>query len=129
MLKKSKNQNIKKIIVLIDDTASAAEDLEFLLKNDKRVILIGENTNGTVRGADPKIIISEYGKITLKLSTLIYEKDPTFSEGIGYIPDIWVGGNNKKIDFMKNLWRITEDYELVTSDLDVKIERNKIKNK
>ena len=125
---KIKKSKYKKIIILTDDTSSAAEGLVFLLKNDKRVILIGENTNGMVRGADPKIIISEYGKITLKLSTFIYEKDPTFSEGIGYIPDIWVGGNNK-IDFMKNIWRITEDYVLVTSDLDIKIELNIIKNK
>ena len=125
---KIKKSKYKKIIVLIDDTDSAAERLVSLLKNDKRIILIGENTNGTVRGADPKIIISEYGKITLKLGTFIYEKDPTFSEGIGYIPDVWVGGNNK-IDFMKNIWRITEDYELVTSDLDVKQERNKLMKK
>ena len=83
---KIKKSKYKKIIVLIDDTASAAEDFVYALKDNKRVILIGENTDGMVRGANPKIIISEYGKITLKLSTFIYEKDPTFSEGIGLYP-------------------------------------------
>ena len=125
---KIKKSKYKKIIVLIDDTASAAEDFVYALKDDKRVIYIGENTNGLMEGSNPKVIISVKGKITLKLSTKDCITDSTFSEGIVFIPYIWVGGNDI-IDFMKNLWRITEDYELVTSDLDVKIERNKIKNK
>ncbi len=105
-IKKSK---YKKIIVLIDDTASAAERLVYALKDDKRVIYIGENTNGLMEGLNPKVIISEKGKITLKLSTKDFIPDPSFSEGIGFIPDIWALNT---LDIMKNLWRITEDYEL-----------------
>ena len=129
LIKKSK---FKKIIVLTDDTSSAGERLVLLLKDDKRVIYIGENTNGALEGSAPEIIISEKSKITLKLSTRDNVLDTTFlGEGIGLIPDIWVGGlgGNDIIDFMKNIWRITEDYELVTSDLDVKIECNKLMKK
>ena len=126
LIKKSK---FKKIIVLMDDTSSAGERLVLLLKDDKRAIYIGENTTGELEGAHPKIIISEKSKITLKLSTKDNVLDTTFlGEGIGFIPDIWVGGNNK-IDIMKNLWRITEDYELVTFDSDIKQERNKLMKK
>lgn len=105
-IKKSK---YKKIIVLIDDTASAAEDFVYALKDDKRVVYIGENTNGLMEGLNPKVIISEKGKITLKLSTKDFIPDPSFLEGIGYTPDIWA---QNTLDIMKNLWRITEDYEL-----------------
>lgn len=105
-IKKSK---YKKIIVLIDDTASAAERLVYALKKDDRVIYIGENTNGLMEGLNPKVIISEKGKITLKLSKKDFSPDPSFLEGIGYIPDIWA---QNTLDIMKNLWRITEDYEL-----------------
>ena len=105
-IKKSK---YKKIIVLIDDTASAAEDFVYALKDDKRVIYIGENTNGVMEGLNLKVIISDKDKITLKLSTKDFIPDPSFSEGIGYTPDIWA---QSTLDIMKNLWRITEDYEL-----------------
>ena len=105
-IKKSK---YKKIIVLIDDTSSAAERLVYALKDDKRVIYIGENTNGLMEGLNPKVIISEKGKITLKLSTGDFIPDPSFSEGVGYTPYIWALNT---LDIMKNLWRITEDYEL-----------------
>ena len=105
-IKKSK---VKKIIVLIDRTVSASELIVKCLKTDERVTLIGENTDGTVRGADPKQVIKIQGKIFLKVGTFLYEKDSTFSEGVGYTPDIWALNT---LDIMKNLWRITEDYEL-----------------
>lgn len=129
LVEQIKKSKYKKIIVLTDDTSSAGERLVLLLKDDKRVIYIGENTSGNLEGYDPKIVISEKSKITLKFSTKDNILDTTFlGEGIGCLPDIWVGGNNI-IDFMKNIWRITEDYELVTSDLDVKQERNKLMKK
>ena len=105
-IKKSK---YKKIIVLIDDTASAAERLVYALKKDDRVIYIGENTNGLMEGLNPKVILYEKNKIGLKLSTKDFIPDSSFSEGIGYTPDIWALNT---LDIMKNLWRITEDYEL-----------------
>ena len=128
---KIKKSKYKKIIVLIDNTGSAAERLIYALKDDKRVIYIGSNTNGLLEGIDPKQIVCEKDKFSLVLSTKDFISDPTFSEGIGCYPDIWVGGlgGNDIIDFMKNIWRITEDYELVTSDLDVKQERNKLMKK
>ena len=105
-IKKSK---YKKIIVLIDDTSSAAERLVYALKDDERVTLIGENTNGLLEGINPKLILYEKNKITLKLSTGDFIPDPSFLEGVGYIPNIWA---QNTLDIMKNLWRITEDYEL-----------------
>lgn len=128
---KIKKSKYKKIIVLIDNTGSAAERLVYALKDDERVIYIGSNTNGLLEGIDPKQIICKKDKFSLVLSTRDFIPDSTFSEGIGHLPDIWIGGlgGNDIIDFMKNIWRITEDYELVTSDLDVKIERNKLMKK
>lgn len=102
-----KNSKVKKIIVLIDRTVSAGEDIVHLLKDDKRVIYIGENTNGVFAGMNAKLIINEKNKINLKLSTKRSKYSP--SEGIGFIPDIWALNT---LDIMKNLWRITEDYEL-----------------
>ena len=105
-IKKSK---YKKIIVLIDDTSSAAERLVYALRDDKRVVYIGENTNGLLEGINPKSILYEKNKIGLKLSTGDFIPDPSFSEGVGYTPAIWALNT---LDIMKNLWRITEDYEL-----------------
>ena len=77
------------------------------MKDDKRVIYIGENTNGIFAGMNVRLIINEKNKINLKLSTKRSKYSP--SEGIGFIPDIWALNT---LDIMKNLWRITEDYEL-----------------
>lgn len=106
---KIKTSKYKKIIVLIDDTASAAERLAYALKDDKRVVYIGENTNGLLEGINPKSILYEKNKIGLKLSTGDFIPDPSFSEGVGFIPNIWA---QNTLDIMKNLWRITEDDEL-----------------
>lgn len=107
-IKKSK---VKKIIVLTDNTVSAGECIVSFLKDDKRVIYIGENTNGTFRGCNARSVINEKNKIGLKLSTKFnkYYANYSISEGIGFIPDIWALNT---LDIMKNLWRITEDYEL-----------------
>ena len=130
LVEQIKKSKYKKIIVLTDDTSSAGERLVLLLKDDRRVIYIGENTSGTLEGYDPKTVVSEKGKIIFVVSTKDNILDTFFlGEGICLLPDIWVGGSDIIIDFMKNLWRITEDYELVTSDLDVKIERNKLMKK
>lgn len=111
-----KTSKVKKIIVLIDNVSSSGERIAYSLKDDKRVIYIGENTNGTVRGADPKIIISEKSKITLKLST--FDLPSEIPEGIGLFPDIWIA-NDSDMDIMKNIWNITKDYELKTSNKEV----------
>lgn len=103
-----KNSKVKKIIVLIDSTGSASEDIARLLKEDKRVVYIGENTNGVVKGIGPRRVVYEKNKISLKLSSK-YFSDQSILEGIGFIPDIWALNT---LDIMKNLWRITEDYEL-----------------
>lgn len=113
---KIKKSKYKKIIVLIDDASSAAERLVYALKDDKRVIYIGENTNGLLEGINPKPILYEKNKISLKLSTEDFIPDSTFLEGVGYIPDIWA---QNTLDIMKNLWRITEDYGLITNDGEV----------
>ena len=86
--------------------------------------------NSELEGYNPKTVVSEKGKIIFEVSTKDNILDTVFlGEGIGLLPDIWVGGGDIIIDFMKNIWRITEDYELVTSDLDVKQERNKLMKK
>lgn len=107
-----KNSKVKKVIVLIDSAGSASELIVKCLKNDKRVICIGENTDGVFAGMNARLIINEKNKINLKLSTKYatkYYADSSISEGIGFIPDIWALNT---LDIMKNLWRITEDYEL-----------------
>lgn len=112
-----KASKVKKIIVLIDNTSSAGEDIATYLKDDKRIIYIGENTNGRVRGANPKqkvCIKDEYYQIYLTLGSNLY-KDYKPLEGVGYIPNIWIA-NNSEIDIMKNIWSITKDYELKTSN-------------
>lgn len=103
-----KKSRVKKIIVLTDKTVSAGESIAYGLKDDKRVIYIGENTNGTFRGMTARLVVNEKNKINLKISTK-YDSDSSISEGIGFIPDIWALNT---LDIMKNLWRITEDYEL-----------------
>ena len=130
LVEQIKKSKYKKIIVLTDNTSSAGERLVLLLKDDRRVFYIGKNTNGELEGYNPKTVVSEKGKIIFEVSTKDNILDTVFlGEGIGLLPDIWVGGGDIIIDFMKNIWRITEDYELVTSDLDVKQERNKLMKK
>lgn len=107
-----KNSKVKKVIVLIDNAGSASELIVKCLKTDERVTLIGENTDGLVKGCNAKSVVYEKNKIGLKLSTKYatkYYADSSSSEGIGFIPDIWALNT---LDIMKNLWRITEDYEL-----------------
>lgn len=119
-----KNAKAKKIIVLIDNASSAGERLIGFLKEDKRVICIGENTNGKMVGFDPKEIvhIDNGYKLYLKLSTNLSLSDKYVSdsslEGIGYLPDIWIA-NDSEVDIMKNIWSITKDYELKTSNKEV----------
>ena len=39
--------------------------------------------------------------------------DTSIMEGIGFIPDIWA---NNELDVFKNIWNITNDYEIKTKD-------------
>ena len=112
---KIKKSKYKKIIILIDNTSSAGERIAYSLKNDNRVIYIGENTNAMLKGMSPKALVNESGKIYLGLSTQNFIPDPSFREGIGLLPNIWIA-NNSEIDIMKNIWSITKDYELKTSN-------------
>ena len=113
LVEQIKKSKYKKIIVLTDNTSSAGERLVLLLKDDRRVFYIGKNTNGVVRGVDPKVVISEKSKITLKLSTRDFPSE--IPEGIDLLPNTWIANNNE-IDIMKNIWSITKDYELKTSN-------------
>lgn len=115
LVEQIKKSKYKKIIVLIDDTSSAGERLALLLKDDKRVIYIGENTNGQLEGRNPEVILNLFDKnekirfnITLSTDDNILDI-PFLGEGIGCLPNIWA---RNALDIMKNLWRITEDYEL-----------------
>ena len=112
---KIKKSKYKKIIILICNTSSAGERIAYSLKDDNRVIYIGENTNAMLKGMSPKALVNESGKIYLGLSTQNFIPDPSFREGIGLLPNIWIA-NNSEIDIMKNIWSITKDYELKTSN-------------
>ena len=113
MIKKSK---FKKIIVLMQSTADVGEELILSLKDDKRVIYIGQNSNGELVGGSPKKIFDntinwKNARISLQLSTRANTISSTafIGEGIGCLPDIWA---ISRFDYMKNLWDITKDYEL-----------------
>ena len=125
-----KASKAKKIIVLIDNTSSAGERLIGFLKEDKRVIRIGENTTGRMVGFDSKPVVTIKNKVYLTLSSYInstgkYISDPSL-EGIGYLPDNWIA-NDSEIDIIKNIWNITKDYELKTSNKEILQTLEKIK--
>ena len=54
-----KNSKVKKVIVLIDNAGSASELIVKYLKTDERVTLIGENTDGIVKGFNAKSVVYE----------------------------------------------------------------------
>lgn len=108
-IKKSK---FKKILILTANTSSAGEDLVYFLKDDKRVIYIGSNTNGCWEGADIKLTHSE--RFSLNLATIDYPSVEGMLEGVGFLPDIWA---TTKEDIYKNIIFITDDTELVLSNV------------
>ena len=115
LVEQIKKSKYKKIIVLIDNTSSAGERLVLFLKDDERVTYIGENTNGQLEGRNPESILNLFDKnekirFGIKLSTDDNILDiPFLGEGIGCLPNIWA---QNTLDIMKNLWNLTEDYEL-----------------
>lgn len=110
-LKKSK---YKKIIIIINDTTSASENLVQLLSDDQRVIKIGLNTNGRYRIATSnghrfsieKKFYFGSGEIDY---VKIHSEELRNIEGIGYLPDIWA---NNMDDILKNIWNITGDTDI-----------------
>ena len=77
-------------------------------------VIIGKNTNGTViaGGYEYKVeIINTNNKFYFQSMTNKY--DTSIMEGIGFIPDIWA---NNELDVFKNIWNITNDYEIKTKD-------------
>ncbi len=105
-----KNTKYKKIIVIIGDTNSAGEEITSFLKKDKRVILIGRNTNGMIVN-----YAGGYFKSNIASGNLPDKKNKNdiAPEGIGILPDIWA---NNTYDIFKNLWQITKDYDLSFKD-------------
>ena len=106
--------NYKKIIVIANNAGSSGDDIVEQLSKDKRTIVIGKNTNGTViaGGYDYKIDISNIdNKFYFKSKTNKY--NTSIMEGIGFIPNIWA---NNELDVFKNIWNITNDYEIKTKD-------------
>ena len=103
-IKKSK---YKKIIIIINDTTSASENIVYHLSKDQRVILIGKNTNGRYRvGSGNNTIKVNESNYSISLN----DKDnKTNNEGIGWLPDIWADNID---DVLKNIWNITGDYEI-----------------
>ena len=105
--------NYKKIIVIANDAGSSGDRIVEQLSKDKRTIVIGKNTNGTViaGGYEYKVeIINTDNKFYFQSMTNIY--DTSIMEGIGFIPDIWA---NNELDVFKNIWNITNDYEIKTT--------------
>jgi hypothetical protein len=111
---KIKSSKYKKIFIIMNDDASASEYLIELLDDDKRVVKIGLNTNGTHRVCGEKHENNYFLSIKTdkkEIGLLLYDTD-RFSpskEGIGTIPDIWA---NNILDVFINLWSLTGDYEL-----------------
>ena len=106
IIKKSK---YKKILIITNHTASASEDICSFLKEDKRCIFIGTNTNGTfeVTKGELKNVTN---KINLTLGTYDFIPNHNFmGEGIGFLPDIWANNMN---DVIKNIVILTKDAEL-----------------
>ena len=105
--------NYKKIIIITNSAGSSGDRIVEQLSKDKRTIVIGKNTDGTViaGGYEYKVeIINADNKFYFKSMTNIY--DTSIMEGIGFIPDIWA---NNELDVFKNIWNITNDYEIKTT--------------
>ena len=107
--------NYKKIIIITNVAGSSGDHIVEQLSKDKRTIVIGKNTNGTVTasGHDYIIDISNINnKFYFKSMTNKYD-NTSIMEGIGFIPNIWA---NNELDVFKNIWNITNDYEIKTKD-------------
>ena len=96
----------------MNDDSSASEDIIYHLSNDKRVIKIGLNTNGVYRlgGGNNRIYFDNKKNVSVAFNSYDFH---TNNEGIGFLPDIWA---NNILDVFINLWNLTGDYELKTSN-------------
>ena len=106
-----KNSKFKKIIILTDNTRSASEDLLYRLRDDKRVIRIGNNTNGVIEAGDTKHIKIQNNVLFLSTYDCEYPELILY-EGIGWLPNIWAAN---KDDVIINILSITNDMELFPS--------------
>ena len=107
--------NYKKIIVIANDAGSSGDVIVEQLSKDKRTIVIGKNTNGTVKVEGSEVFnkIDNKYKFYFKSMSTKDSDDTSIMEGIGFIPDIWA---NNELDVFKNIWNITNDYEIKTND-------------
>lgn len=108
-----KNSKYKKIFIIINDDASAGEDIVEFLDTDKRVVKIGLNTNGALRTSSLKghhlSIEKKFYFNSGEIDVAKNNNDLRNIEGIGYLPDIWA---DNKEDILKNVVSITGDTEL-----------------
>ena len=108
-----KNSKYKKIFIIINDDASAGEDIVEFLDTDKRVVKIGLNTNGALRTSSLKghhlSIEKKFYFNSGEIDVAKNNNDLRNIEGIGYLPDIWA---DNKEDIFKNVVSITGDTEL-----------------
>lgn len=91
--KKVENNNL--ILVLMDAvTASSAESfVEFLYPMDN-VIFIGTNTGGAARSCTYTVGRLINSKINFGFGNFVsFFDDKIFDEGIGFLPDIWIGND------------------------------------
>ena len=102
----TKNNDIKRIYVLINfKTASAAELLTLELKEDKRTIIVGENSRGMLeygygnRSFSTKTECSDFNVI---LSTTHMNKRLAKYEYVGIKPDLVLNNNSDWIDHIVN---------------------------
>lgn len=101
-----RNKAIKKIYVLINfKTASAAELATLKLKEDKRTILVGENSRGMLAYGYGNNAFSPISKCSLKtvLSTKYKGKKLSQYEYIGIEPDYLL---NNKSDWIKQITKL-----------------------
>lgn len=105
-IKKSK---YKKILVITNNAASACERICTELKEDKRCIFIGTNTNGVFEAGDCELRkIADKARLNLATYDIIPNQN-FMGEGIGILPDIWANNMN---DVIKNIVALTKDAEL-----------------
>ena len=81
------------LYVLTDrGTGSSAEIMiKCLRDNIPQTIIVGENTCGKLNTGDPRYFILPNSAIFLNIPTAIFAD--IFTEGTGFLPDIWVNGD------------------------------------
>ena len=101
------NENIKHIYIIINfKTASAAELVTLKLKEDKRTIIVGENSKGMVEyghGNKSYSAISNCSKFAIDLSTEQTNKKLSIYECVGVKPDYNLNNESDWIEQIINI--------------------------